>query len=321
MNELKGKRIVITGGAGFIGSNLARALSAHDNQVIVIDDLSSGKYHNIKDLVETKKIEFIQGCVTDYTLLQKVLSDIDVVFHLAAIASVPQSIRDPLTTNEVNVTGTLNVLQASKENAINKIVFSSSCAVYGNPSEENLPLKESMPVHPISPYATSKLIGEQYCSLYSSLYDLQTACLRYFNVYGPYQNPFSDYAAVIPKFMHNLLRDRPLVIYGTGEQTRDFIFVSDVVNANILAATHNVSGVFNIGSGEQVSIANLAHLIMKTGNAQTKLAYTDKQREDILSSQADISLVQEKLHFKPRVNLSKGLAETMAWLQQSRVTK
>jgi len=320
MNELKGKRIVITGGAGFIGSNLARALSAHNNQVIVIDDLSSGKYHNIKDLIETKTIAFIQGSVTDYALLRKVLSDdIDAVFHLAAIASVPQSIHNPLTTNKVNVTGTLNVLQASKENAIKKMIFSSSCAVYGNPSGGNLPLKESAPVHPVSPYATSKLVGEQYCSLYNTLYNLQTTCLRYFNVYGPHQNPSSEYAAVIPKFMHNMLQDRPLVIYGTGEQTRDFIFVSDVVDANILAANHNVTGIFNIGSGEQVSIANLAHLIMKAGNAQAKLAYTDKQHGDIQSSQADISRAQEKLHFQPRINLSKGLAETMTWLQQPQV--
>jgi len=311
---MKGQKVVITGGAGFIGSNIAKAL-AKENQVIVIDDLSTGYIKNIQNLIDTKQIEFMKGSVTDRTLLQRTFSDVDVVFHLAAVVSVPKSIKDPITTHEVNVTGTLNVLLAAKDNAVDKVVFSSSCAVYGDPSEGQLPLKETTPLHPMSPYATSKFMGEYYCNIFSEIYALPTVCLRYFNVYGPHQDPYSEYAAVIPKFISSVSQEQSPIIYSDGKQTRDFIFIKDVVNANILAAESKVTGVFNIGSGTQISVNDLTRLIMKRNNKKLYPVYKKQQIGDIRHSLADISKAKEKLGYKPKFNVTKGLEETVKWIQ------
>ena len=306
------KKILVTGGAGFIGSNLTRELSK-ENIVTVIDDLSSGHLGNIKYLIDGNKINFIKGSITDIDLLKKSTKDIDYIFHLAAIASIPKSIKDPVTTHKVNVNGLFNVLTSAKDNNVKKVVFSSSCAIYGNPSK--CPIDENTEPNPLSPYSTSKLIGEKYCNLFKEVYDLQTVSLRYFNVYGPRQDPLGDYAAVIPKFISLTLEDKPLIIYGTGEQTRDFIFVKDVVKANILLAENKVSGVFNVGSGKKTSIKDLAESILEISNKDLEIKYQHERPGDIIDSYADISKFK-KLDFNTEYNLDEGLKETYNWFNK-----
>jgi UDP-glucose 4-epimerase len=309
---MKNKCLVVTGGAGFIGSNLVRELSKN-NLVIVIDDLSSGYLENIKDLINTKKINFIKGSVTNYKLLKKTFRNVDYVFHQAAISSVPKSIQDPFTSNNVNVNGTLNVLAASKDNNVKKVVFASSCSVYGNSAF--LPKKEDMVAFPVSPYSVSKLIGEYYCRIFTNIYGLKTASLRYFNVYGPRQDPKGDYAAVIPRFISMVLNNKSPIIYGDGEQTRDFVFVKDIVNANIIAADRNETNIFNIASGNQISIYDLAKLIMKITGKNLELVYKKSRIGDIIHSFADISKAKNILGYKPKFPLNIGLKETINWFK------
>ena len=313
---LKNKKIVVTGGAGFIGSNLVHALTKVDlnNEVVVIDNLSAGRIENIQGLIDNKKIEFIKSSITDLVLLQKIFRGVDFVFHQAAVASVPKSVEDPITTHNVNVTGTLNVLLAARDNDVKKVVFSSSCAVYGNPSEEQLPLKETTLPHPLSPYAASKLMGEYYCNVFSEVYDLPTVCLRYFNVYGPRQDPDGEYAAVIPKFINRIKEDKPLTIYGDGKQTRDFVFVDDVVNANILLAKkeETESKIFNVASGNDISINDLSESIIEMDNAQNKnieILYEDFQPGDVRYSFADISKIK-MMGFESSCSFKEGLGKT-----------
>ena len=272
---MKNKNIIITGGAGFIGTNIARTL-ADDNNVTVIDDLSTGKIENIQDLINENKIKFIKGSITDLDLLKKSFKNVDYVFHQAALASVPQSFEDPVKTNNINLNGTVNVLIASRDNNVEKVVWASSCAVYGDNTD--LPLKETSSTNPLSPYAATKLAGELYANIFSNVYNLPIASLRYFNVYGPWQNPHGDYAAVIPLFISKILDDQPLVIYGDGKQTRDFIFVEDVVRANIFFAEKAENGVFNIGCGVKTSINEIAKMILKISNKNdTEIIYKEKK--------------------------------------------
>lgn len=306
---IKNKKIVITGGAGFIGSNISRSLCSN-NQVFIIDDLSTGDFNNIKDLIDSKKVEFIQGSITDIVLLMKFFKDVDYVFHQAAIPSVPRSIKDPVKTNEVNILGTLNVLIAARDNNIKKLVFASSSSIYGETNEK--PIAEYINPHPLSPYAVSKISGEYYCNVFSSAYDLPTVCLRYFNVYGPYQDPNGDYASVIPRFINLVLNNKPPVVFGDGDQTRDFAFVSDVVNANVLAAESNKTGVFNIGSGKQVSINQLVKLINQLTKKNIMPFYKNPRPGDIKYSLADITKAK-KLGYTSKYTIEKGLEETIKW--------
>jgi len=310
---MKKKRVVVTGGAGFIGSNLARALSK-DNTVIVIDNLSTGHFKNIQDLVDANKIEFIKGSITDLDLLQNIFKDVDYVFHQAAIPSVPRSIKDPIRSNNVNVNGTLNVLIAAKDNGVKKVIFASSSSVYGDTSASSQ--KENMLPGPLSPYAANKLAGEYYCKVFSEVYNLPTISLRYFNVYGPRQDPSGDYAAVIPKFICKALKNEPLVIYGDGEQTRDFTFIKDVVQGNILAAESTATGVFNMADGKCISINELANLIMEISGKKLDLGYGDPLHGEVKHSLADISKAKEKLGYEPKFNVTKGLEETVKWFQK-----
>jgi UDP-glucose 4-epimerase len=308
---MKDKRVIITGGAGFIGSNIAEELST-ENEVIIIDDLSSGRLQNIQHLTKRSDVSFIQGSITDLSLLQKAFDRADYIFHQAALASVAMSIQDPLRTNEVNILGTLNVLVAARDRRVKKVVFASSCAIYGD--TPTLPAREEMPLSPLSPYAVTKATGEQYCSVFFQVFGLATACLRYFNVYGPRQDPKSEYAAVVPKFITAALSSRPLVIFGDGKQTRDFVFVKDVVSANILAAETHVTGAFNIGSGRQTSVTDLANLVLKLTGRDVAPLYHPPKAGEIRHSFADISRARE-FGYSPKHNLEEGIKKTISSLQ------
>lgn len=313
--NIKNKKVVITGGAGFIGSNLAEEV-AKDNVVIIIDDISTGKIENIKDLIKKENVNFVKGSITDLNILQRTFRNVDYVFHQAAIPSVPRSVKDPITTNEVNVKGTLNVLIASRDNNVKKVVYASSSSVYGDTPE--LPKRENMKTNPLSPYAITKLTGEYYCEIFSEIYGLSTISLRYFNVFGPKQDPLSEYAAVIPKFIKRVLENKPPIIYGDGEQTRDFTFVKDVVRANILAAESKENGVFNIASGKRITINELAKKIMEILEKDMEPIYENPRKGDIRHSLADISKAKV-LSYKPEYNLENGLKHMIRWFLNAKI--
>ena len=310
---MKAKSIVITGGAGFIGSNLARELSK-DNDVVVIDDLSTGHISNIQDLIDNKSITLIKGSITDLKLLHKNFKNVDYVFHQAAIPSVPRSIKDPVRSNNVNVNGTLNVLVAAKDNDIKKVVYASSSSVYGD--TPTLPKQEDMKPCPLSPYAVSKLTGEHYCTVFTNVYGLKTVCLRYFNVYGPWQDPNGEYAAVIPKFINLVLKNKPPVIFGDGLQTRDFTYINDVVNANILAMERKATGIFNIAGGKRITINNLVESIMDIQAVRIDPIYEAPRPGDIKHSFADISKAKNKIGYTPSFDIKNGLMATIKWFQK-----
>jgi UDP-glucose 4-epimerase len=305
-NDIKA---VVTGGAGFIGSHITEELIQRGYHVIVIDDLSTGKMENIQHLLDEGNLNFVRGSITDLALLQKFFSDADYIFHQAAIPSVPRSIKNPLASNEVNVTGTLNVLSAARDQGIKKVIFASSSSVYGD--TPNLPKREDMTPNPQSPYAVTKLAAEYYCRVFTDVYGISTICLRYFNVFGARQNPDSQYAAVIPKFIKAIKEGKPPVIFGDGEQTRDFTFIKDVVHANILAAESKAFGIFNIGKGDRISINQLAQIILKlNGKENIKPLYEKGRLGDIKHSLADISKAQS-FGYKPEYDVEKGIVETI----------
>lgn len=301
-------KIIVTGGAGFVGSHLAEELARRGYEVITFDDLSSGKMENIRELIKAEKVQFIQGSITNLPLLQRAFEGVDYVYHQAAIPSVPRSIDNPQASHEANITGTLNVLIAARDNGVKKVIYASSSSVYGD--TPTLPKREDMPLYPQSPYAATKLAGEYYCQVFQKVYGLPTACLRYFNVYGPGQEPNSQYAAVIPRFIQRVLEGKPPIIFGDGEQSRDFTFVKDVVEANILAAESNTTGVFNIGKGKRVSINELARLIINIAGKNLEPIYQELRPGDIRHSLADISKARN-FGYNPKWSLEQGLKETI----------
>jgi UDP-glucose 4-epimerase len=311
---MKDKKIVVTGGAGFIGSNLTRYLCTAQNTVTVIDDLSTGRMENIQDVVDKGTVRFVKGSITDLDLLREVFKGVDYVFHQAALPSVPRSIKDPLTTNQVNINGTLHVLLAAKDAMVRKVVYASSSSVYGD--TPTLPKKESMTPHPLSPYAVSKLTGEYYCQIFTDVFHIPTVSLRYFNVYGPCQDPRSEYAAVIPKFIQNVLQNKPPVVYGDGEQTRDFTFIDDIVQANVRAAESTATGVFNTAGGKRITVNDLATTIMKLCKKKLEISYEAARPGDIMHSLADSSKAQASFGYTPRYDITKGLRETIPWYQK-----
>ncbi len=312
---MKGKNVIVTGGAGFIGSNLVRELYK-ENEVIVIDDISTGHLENIKELIDNQNISFVEGSITDLDLLQKKFKNVDYVFHEAAIPSVPRSIKEPIKSNYANINGTLNVLVAAKDNDIQKVVYASSSSAYGD--TPTLPKKEDMNLYPLSPYAVNKITGEYYCTVFTKVYGLSTVSLRYFNVYGQRQDPSSEYAAVIPNFINLILNDKSPTIYGDGNQTRDFTYVKDVVNANILAATSNETGNYNIAGGERISINDLTKTIMDICGKDLDIKYKDPRPGDIIHSLADISKAEKKLGFEIKFKLTEGLLETVNWYKNQK---
>ncbi|MEA1864989.1 MAG: SDR family oxidoreductase [Euryarchaeota archaeon] len=302
-------KIVITGGSGFIGSNLAEEL-AKKHEVVIIDDLSTGRVENVKDL----DLELVRGSITDPELLKENFRGVDYVFHQAALPSVQRSIEDPVLANEVNICGTLNVLVAARGAGVKKVIYASSSAVYGDMPE--LPKRENMKPDPKSPYAVAKLAGEYYCKVFNEIYGLKTVALRYFNVYGPRQDPSSDYAAVIPKFVNRIMAGKGPIIYGDGEQTRDFTFVRDVVQANVLAMESDATGVFNVATGTRISINDLAGMVMEIIGNRVGCVYEEPRAGDVLDSLGDISRVHAGFGYVPRYGMEEGLKETIGWFMR-----
>ena len=302
------KKVIVTGGAGFIGSHLTELLLSRGYHIIIIDDFSTGKIANIEPLLKSMKVDFIQGSITELPLLQNLFQGVDFVFHQAALSSVPRSVEDPLSTNKVNITGTLNVLLAARDNNVKKVIYASSSSVYGD--TPTLPKREDMVSNPQSPYALTKLVGEYYCRVFYQIYDLPTICLRYFNVYGPRQDSDSQYAAVIPIFITRLSQNKPPIIYGDGEQTRDFTFVKDVIQANIIGAESDACGIFNIGRGENSTLNDLAKTITDLMGKDLQSEYQPPRVGDVRDSLADISKARA-IGYEPQYSLDKGLRETI----------
>ncbi len=310
------KEIVITGGAGFIGSNLAQRLVTNGHSVRIIDDLSTGRLANIDRLVQGGDVDLVRGSILDRSLLREAFKGADYIFHLAALPSVARSVKDPLSTNEVNIEGTLNVLIEARDANVGKVVTASSSSVYGD--TPTLPKDESMRPNPRSPYAISKLAGEHYCHVFSELYGLATICLRYFNVFGPHQDPRSEYAAVIPRFISSVLNGEPPLMYGDGAQTRDFTFVQDVVDANLLAMESDVEGAFNISGGRQTSIEELAWMIINAMGSDVEPVKGPRRPGDILHSVADITAARDAFGYRPEHSLEDGLEVTIEWFSSIR---
>jgi UDP-glucose 4-epimerase len=315
---MKNKRIAVSGGAGFIGSNLVWSLH-NENDVTVIDNLSTGRIENINELIASKRVQFINGSIADSKLMMNALSGIDVVFHEAALPSVSRSVKDPLTTNEAGITGTLTTLLAARDSGVKRFVFASSSSVYGD--TPMLPKNEEMSPNPISPYALTKYTCEQYCRLFKEIYGLSTVSLRYFNVFGPRQDPTSEYSAVIPRFIHSALQGKDLTIYGDGLQTRDFTFVKDIVKANILAAESDSSGTYNIAAGKQITLNDLASQILKiVGTSKANIKYQPPRVGDIKHSLADISKANRAFGYASSYSIHQGLEETVRWFSNERST-
>lgn len=302
---------LVTGGAGFIGSHLVDELVANGVQVTVIDNLSSGHRRNLDHLGD--RIDFVEGDIRDAGLMNQVVSGCEVVFHQAAVVSVSNTVKDPSHSCEVNDLGTVRVLDASRRNGVRRVVMASSSAVYGD--DPRMPKTEEMAPKPLSPYAVQKLTGEFYASVFGGLYGLETVCLRYFNVFGPRQDPSSPYSGVISIFMNKAAAGEAPTIYGDGDQTRDFIYVKDVVRANVLAATEAAATgrVFNVGTGSFIRIIDLWNLIGSISTVKIDPVFGPPRAGDIRESVSDIGRIQQSLGFRPQVALRQGLIETMDW--------
>jgi UDP-glucose 4-epimerase len=304
-------RYLVTGGAGFIGSNTVDELVRRGHSVVVLDDLSAGKEGNL--LQVAGKFEFIRGSVTDLETVRKACRGVDYVLHLAARTSVPRSVKDPLETNRINVDGTLNVLVAARDAKVRRFVFAASSSAYGE--TPSLPKREDMTPAPISPYGVSKLVGEIYAQVFGRVYGLENVSLRYFNIFGPRQDPGSPYSGVLSRFITALLDGAPPVVYGDGKQSRDFTYVENVVHTNLLACeAANASGkVFNIGTGGRVTLNQTLKLLEKISGKTVQARYDPPRQGDILHSQADIELTRKMLGYTPRVSFEEGLRRTWEW--------
>ncbi|MDI6704190.1 MAG: SDR family oxidoreductase [bacterium] len=303
--------ILVTGGAGFIGSNITERLVMDGHKVRVIDNLSTGRMENISGFLD--RIEFVEGDIRDLKVVKKVMDGVEFVLHQAALPSVLRSIEDPISTNDVNIRGTLNVLVAAKGAKVKRLVYASSSSVYGN--NLVLPKKEDMKEEPISPYGITKLVGEKYCEVFYHVYGLETISLRYFNVFGKNQDPTSQYSAVIPRFITKMLKEEQPIIYGDGEQSRDFTFVENVVSANLLACfSPNGQGkVFNIACGKRITVNELVKTINEILETNIEPTYTSHRTGDVRHSQAEISKAQEVLGYEPIVDFKEGLKRTIEW--------
>ena len=300
---------LVTGGGGFIGSNIIEELVRRGERVKVLDNFSTGRRENIEAFLGD--IELIEGDVRSYHIVGKAVEGVDFILHQAALPSVPRSINDPISTNDINVAGTLNILDAAKDAGVKRVVYASSSSIYGN--SEVLPKREDMTPEPLSPYAVSKLAGEKYCQVFSRIYGLETVCLRYFNVFGPKQDPTSQYSAVIPKFIAMMLKGYPPTIYGDGLQSRDFTFVASVVDANFLACeAFCVNGeVINIACGESFSILDLVEVLNNLLNTKIVPEHFEARKGEVKHSLADIQKARRLLNYYPRISFNEGLRRTL----------
>ncbi len=311
-------RYLVTGGAGFIGSNTVDELVRRGHGVVVLDDLSSGKEENLADV--RNKITFMKGSVTDLEAVQKATHQADYVIHLAARTSVPRSVKDPLDTNRINVDGTLNVLLAARDNKVKRVVYAASSSAYGD--TPTLPKAESMQPMPISPYGVAKYVGELYAFAFDRCYGLQTIALRYFNVFGPRQDPDSPYSGVLSRFVTAFLEEEQPVVFGDGEQTRDFTYVDNAVQANLLACEAGVStGVFNVGTGERVSLNQTLDLLRRLSGKNLQAKYDPPREGDIRDSLAAISRAREAFGYEPTVRFEEGLERTFEWYRVNQARK
>jgi nucleoside-diphosphate-sugar epimerase len=301
--------VLVTGGAGFIGSNLVGALLARGHAVRVLDNVSSGHRHNLAGV--ESEIELIEGDLRSYERVHHAIRGCEIVFHQGALPSVPRSVQDPLTTSEINVGGTLNVLLNARDEGVRRLVFASSSSIYGD--APGFPRTEGAAPMPLAPYAVSKLAAEQYCRVFTTVYGLETVCLRYFNVFGRHQDPASQYSAVIPRFITAMKAGRSPTIYGSGRQSRDFTHVDNVVAANLLAmgASGASGGVFNIGCGTPHSLNGVVEVLNRLLGTEIEAVHTAPRPGDVERSWADISLAEEVLGYAPTVDLEQGLRLTL----------
>ncbi|MCP4710721.1 MAG: SDR family oxidoreductase [Planctomycetes bacterium] len=307
---------LVTGGAGFIGSNMVRFLLEKGYSIRVLDNFETGKQENLTEIAD--QIEVIEGDIRNKATAQKSTAGMDIVFHLAALGSVPRSLKDPKSTHDVNVTGIFNMLEASREALVRRFVFASSSSIYGQ--SEVLPQHEGLPLAPISPYGASKAIGEVYCKAYFESYRLETICLRYYNVFGPRQDPNSQYAAAIPLFVSALLRGESPIIFDDGEQTRGFTYIENVLQANWLAAMakHTYGDAVNISTSTAVSVNTVVNTIRELlGKEDIEPQYDPPRQGDIKHSRADVSRAEEVIGYKPVVNFGEGIRQAIDWYREN----
>ena len=314
---MKSEKFLITGGAGFIGSNIADEIIKRGGKVSILDNLVTGFRENLEEI--SGDFDFIEGDLNDDSALRKSLEDVSVVFHQAALPSVPRSVENPLETHQACVNGTLNLLLKSRESGVRRVVYAASSSAYGD--QPTLPKVETMRPEPLSPYAAAKLMGEYYCQVFSRVYGLETVCLRYFNVFGPRQNPSSMYSGVISRFIDALMKNQTPVIFGDGEQSRDFTFIANVVDANLKAAeSENAVGkVINAANGERISLNELLNVLKTiTENPHAAADFQPDRKGDVKHSQADNRLAVEQFGYQKIVGLEEGLRRTIDWWKSSR---
>lgn len=311
---------LVTGGAGFIGSHIATALASAGARVRVIDDLSTGYRENLQEI--KGDLDFVQGSLADEAVLAKAIEDVELVFHEAAIPSVPRSVENPRQTHIASVESTFSLLLAARQHGVRRVVYAASSSAYGD--QPTLPKVETMLPEPLSPYAVAKLVGEHYCQVFTRVYGLETVSLRYFNVFGPRQDPSSHYSGVVSRFISDLLGGQRPVIYGDGEQSRDFTYIANVVDANLKASetTKGIGQVINVANGERISLNELLlELKNLTGKPDVVADYQPPRAGDVKHSLADITRARELLDFQPRVGLRPGLELTIDWWKNSRFAK
>jgi nucleoside-diphosphate-sugar epimerase len=307
--------VLVTGGAGFIGSHLTEALLQEGHQVRVLDDFSTGKSDNLNFDKEFPSLEVIEGDIRNLGICQKAIKGMEYVFHQAALPSVQRSVEDPLGSNAVNVEGTLNILMAAREEGVKRVMYASSSSIYGD--TPTLPKMEEMPPNPLSPYALQKYIGEMYCRLFYQLFGLETISLRYFNIFGPKQDPNSVYSAVIPRFIHALIHNQRPTVFGDGEQSRDFTYIDNVVQANLLAmsADHVRGEAINVACGKRASLNQLLDFLKKILGSNLMPVYEEPRKGDVKHSLADISQGKKTLNYEPKVDIEMGLKRTVEFFK------